>query len=274
MLGAAGAPVLAPHDPAYGYRDVGLTLTGDPVGPGREFILGTDRLGRDYLSRLLHGARSSLLAGMGANFVATLIGLVIGSVAAFAGSMYLKVPVGRRSFSVTIPVESLLMRLTDVTLAFPALLLAIALVAIIGPSLLLVVAVVALFLWPTTARIVYGRVLVLKEREFVEAANALGVPGYRILARHILPHVWSVVLVYAALGISAAILFEANLSFLGVGVPPPAPSWGTMIGDHISYYATDPRLIVLPGLAIMATILAFNLLGDALRDALDPHVRQ
>lgn len=264
---AAGANLIAPYDPNFAIRGTGLMPNGDPVGPSAEFLLGTDRLGRDYWSRLLHGARTSLTVGIGANLVATILGTLVGSVAAFAGTV--TVSIGRRRIG--IPVEIILMRLTDVVLSLPALLLAIALVAIIGPSLLLVVVVIGGLAWTVTARVVYGRMRLLRELEFVVAARALGASGYRILWRHVLPHVVSLIVVYATLGIAGAVLFEAILSFLGVGVPPPAASWGVMIAEHSSYYRTDPRLLVLPGAAMMLTVLAFNLLGDALRDAVDPH---
>ena len=252
------APLLTSHDPAFSYRRDGLTANGDPLGPGGAFILGTDRQGRDYFARLVYGARVSLGIGIGANLIAVSLGLAVGLVAGYAG--------GR--------VESLLMRTTDVMLAFPVLLLSIALVAVVGASFWLILAIIALFLWTPTARIVHGRVLSIKEHEFVEAARAAGATPARIVLRHVLPHVMPVIEVYAALGIAAAILFEATLSYLGVGVPPPTPSWGSMINEHISYYATDPRLVALPGLAILFTILSFNLLADALRAASDPfHVR-
>jgi peptide/nickel transport system permease protein len=164
----------------------------------------------------------------------------------------------------------MLMRITDLALAFPVLLLAIALAAVLGPSIGLVILVITSVNWATTSRIVYGRVSVLRDADFVDAAEASGVRGARILVRHILPHVLPLAIVYAALGIASTILFETTLSFLGAGVPAPAPTWGTMIADHISWYATDPRLVVLPGVAIMLTVLGFSLLGDSLRDALDP----
>lgn len=268
---AAGADVVAPYNPNFAIRGSGLTPAGDPVGPSAEFWLGTDRLGRDYWSRLLHGARTSLTVGIGANLVATVLGTIIGSVAAFAGSPTLRIGLRGRGRRFSLPIETILMRFTDVVLSLPVLLLAIALVAIIGPSLLLVVVVIGGLLWTSTARIVYGRMRLLRELEFVVAARALGASSYRILWRHVLPHVVSLIVVYATLGIAAAVLFEAALSFLGVGVPPPAASWGVMISEHASYYRTDPRLLVLPGAAIMLTVLSFNLLGDALRDALDPH---
>jgi peptide/nickel transport system permease protein len=268
------APLIAPHDPALQYRvrDGGLTSAFDPVGPTRQFPLGTDRLGRDYLSRLLFGARTSLTVGLVANGLATLVGLVVGSLAGFAGNPPVRLGLGRYAIRVRLPIETALMRATDAVLAMPALLLAIALAAVVGPSLALVTIVIAGLLWTTTARIVYGRVLDVKRRDFIQAAEAIGVSPARILIRHVLPHVLPVVVVYGTLGIAAAVLFETSLSYLGVGVPPPTPSWGTMIAEHISYYATQPRLVILPGLAIMLTILAFNLLGDALRDALDPHL--
>lgn len=249
------APLLAPHDPDQQFRREGLNSHGDPIGPSPGFPLGTDLLGRDELSRLLFGARTSLTVGIVANVLATFIGVTVGSIAAFGGRQ----------------IETILMRLTDAILSFPVLLLAIALVAIVGPSLPLVVAVIAGVLWTGVARIVHGRMIVLREFEFVIAAEAVGVPTRRIVTHHVLPHMSSIIVVYATLGIASTVLFEATLSFLGVGIPLPAATWGQMISQHLGYYDADPRLVILPGLAIMITILAFNLLGDALADALDPH---
>jgi peptide/nickel transport system permease protein len=266
------APVVAPHDPDQQFRREGLNAHGDPIGPSARFPLGTDLLGRDELSRLLFGARTSLTVGIIANAIATLIGVSVGAVAAFAGSLAVGLgPRGGRRIVVNIPLETILMRTTDAILSFPVLLLAIALVAIIGASLGLVVAVIAGVLWTGIARIVYSRMVVLREAEFVVAARALGVPAPRILVRHVMPHLTSIIAVYATLGIASTVLFEATLSFLGVGVPLPTATWGQMISQHLGYYDSDPRLVVLPGLAIMITILAFNLLGDALADAFDPH---
>jgi peptide/nickel transport system permease protein len=163
-----------------------------------------------------------------------------------------------------------MMRLTDVMMAFPVLLLAVALVAVLKPSLWIVIGVIAFVYWTPIARIVHGQVLSLKEREFIEAARAAGIGHGRILLRHILPHLVPLMIVYATLGIATNVLFEAALSFLGVGVQPPTPSWGGMISDGQSYYRSAPWLIIYPGLAIMLTVLGFNLLGDGLRDALDP----
>lgn len=264
------APLIAPHDPNYQYRGEGLTPGGDPLGPSAKFPLGTDKLGRDEFSRLLFGARTSLTVGIVANSLAIFIGVVVGTVAAYSRGRRMRLSALGRGASVPVPLETILMRATDVVLAFPALLVAIALVAIVGPSLGLVIVVIAAVLWTATARIMYSTSLVVLSSDFVVAATAIGVSDRRMIVRHLLPHLVPLIIVYATLGIAAAILFEATLSFLGVGVPPPAPSWGGMIIEHVGYYRTDPRVVALPGLAIMATILAFNLLGDALADALDP----
>jgi len=272
IIGAAVlAPLIAPHDPDQQFRRQGLTPKGDPLGPSALFPLGTDTLGRDYLSRLLYGAQASLTVGLGANFIATAIGVAVGALAAFIGTPRVHFMLLGALREVRVPVEGLLMRITDAVLSFPALLLAIALVAVVGPSLGIVIVVIASVLWTGIARIVYSRVIVVRETEFVLAARALGVGQMRILIRHIMPHLISLVLVYATLGIASTVLFEATLSFLGVGIPPPGASWGREISEGLGYYVTDPRLVILPGLAIMVTILAFNLLGDALADAFDPH---
>lgn len=272
ILLAIFAATLAPHDPDQQYRRDGLDAHGDPIGPSPAFPLGTDLLGRDELSRLLFGARTSLTVGIIANVLATTIGVTVGAVAAFARTVTLGIGRrGSRRLAISLPVETILMRTTDAILSFPVLLLAIALVAIVGASLALVVAVIAGVLWTGVARIVYSRMVVLREAEFVMAARAVGVPSRRIVVRHVLPHLTSIIAVYATLGIASTVLFEATLSFLGVGVPLPTATWGQMISQHLGYYDSDPRLVVLPGLAIMITILAFNLLGDALADAFDPH---
>lgn len=270
VLMAVFAPWIAPFDPNHQFRGEGLTPGGDPLGPTAKFILGTDKLGRDELSRLVYGARTSLTAGIAANSLATLIGVTIGMVAAAFRGYRLRLALLGRRYGVPVPIEALLMRLTDATLAFPALLVAIALVAIIGPSLGLVVLVIAGVLWAGIARIVYGRTLQILAFDFVTASRSMGATGTRVLVRHVLPNLIPLIVVYATLGIATTVLFEATLSFLGVGVPPPDPSWGTMLIDHVGYYRTDPRVVALPGLAIVATILAFNLLGDAVADALDP----
>lgn len=271
IIGAATfAEQLAPYDPNFQVRDGGLTADGAPQPPSSQFLLGTDRLGRDYLSRLLHGARTSLVVGIGATIVSTLVGAFVGSLAGFVRSVHLGGSIRGRRIGLTVPVEAILMRFTDVVLSLPALLIAIALVAVVGPSLWLVLAVISSLLWTVTARIVYSQVRQVRDLEYVVAARALGASSMDVLLRHVIPQTYPVLIVYASLGIAATVLFEAGLSFLGVGPPPPASSWGGMISEHAGYYRTDPRLLIVPGVAIMATVLGFNLLADALHDALDP----
>ncbi len=258
VLVAVFAPALAPHDPNQQFTD-GISLEGGPLPPGSgRFVLGTDPLGRDLLSRIIYGARVSLVIGLLANGLAILIGVTVGAVSAFYGGL----------------VDTILMRFTDIVMAFPVLLFAIALIAITGPSLATIILVIAILYWTYTARVIHSMVLSLKEKEFVEAARALGARRSRILVLYILPHLVSVIVVYATLGIATTVIIEASLSYVGVGVPPPTPSWGGMINEVQSYYRSDPWLVIFPGLAIMVTVLGFNLLGDWLRDTLDPVQRQ
>ncbi len=255
-LVAVFAPWLAPYDPAEQFPE-GLSQEGRPFGPTARYWLGTDLLGRDLFSRLLYGARVSLLIGVVANGAALTIGAALGGVAGYfkgwAGAVF--------------------MRFTDMMMAFPALLLAIALSAILRPSLWIVALVIALVNWVWIARVVYSQMLALSAREFVEAARAIGVPTGRLLVRHLLPHVIPTLLVWGTLGISTTVLFEAALSFLGVGVRPPTPSWGGIINESQSYFLEAPWLVAAPGVAVLLTSLAFNLVGDGLRDALDPQMR-
>ncbi|MFN8518673.1 MAG: ABC transporter permease [Chloroflexota bacterium] len=264
------APLLAPHDPNHAYREL-MPPDGSALPPSAMFPLGTDPDGHDYLSRLLYAGRATLLVGVGANLVAMLIGTLVGLVAGYAGTVHVPLPLGRR---LPIPVEGFLMRVTDAALAFPALLLAVAASAVLGRSLGLVALVVAAVLWTTTARLVYGRVRSLRTEGFVVAARALGSGDTTILRRHLAPFVLPLVLVYGALGIATTITFEATLSFLGAGVQASDPTWGRMLADAVGWYRTDPRLPLLPGLAIAVTVLAFSLLGDAARDAAEPRGRR
>ncbi len=252
VLGALFAPWLAPYDPSQQFFD-GLTLEGMPLPPGGKFPLGTDLLGRDLLSRLLFGARVSLIVGLVANGIAVVIGTVVGVAAGYLRGW----------------VEIVLMRLTDIMTAFPALVLAIALAAVLGPSLWIVALVIALVNWVWVARAIHAQVLSLARRDFVEAAHALGASTGRILFAHILPQLISTILVFGTLGISSAVLLEAALSFLGVGVQPPTPSWGGIINESQTYFLNAPWLVAFPGFAILLTSLCFNLLGEGLRDALD-----
>jgi peptide/nickel transport system permease protein len=261
-LAAIFAPLLAPHDPTEQFRD-GLTLDGQPMpstvlteGTGR-FPLGTDPNGRDLLSRILYGARVSLIVGVLANTLAVALGTVVGAVAGYLGN----------------PLETILMRFTDVMMAFPTLLLAMTLVAILSPSMWIIILVIGVVYWTWIARVIYGQMLTLRERDFVTAAWAVGVKRRRILARHLLPQLVPTIIVWGTLGIATNVMLEASLSYLGIGVQPPTPSWGGMIQQAQSFYRTAPWLVIFPGLAIMITVFAFNLLGDGLRDALDPSQR-
>ena len=250
---ALAAPWLAPYDPAQQFFD-GLTLEGAPLPPSARFWLGTDLLGRDLLSRLIYGARTSLMIGVAANSAAVALGALVGVIAG-----YLRGPVG-----------FILMRFTDLMIAFPALLLAIALAAIFAPSLWIVALVIALVNWVQVARIIYTETTGLASRDYIEATRALGAAWPRIVFRHILPHLAPTLLVWGTLGIATTVLLEATLSFLGIGVRPPTPSWGGIIYESQSYFLTAPWLVFFPGAAILLLALSFNLVGDALRDAFDP----
>jgi peptide/nickel transport system permease protein len=255
-LAALSAPVIAPFDPTEQFFD-GLTLEGAPLPPSERFLLGTDLLGRDLFSRLLFGARTSLVIGVVANGAAVTLGTLLGVVAGYIQGW----------------LGAAIMRFTDLMMAFPALLLAIALAAIFTPSLWIVAMVIALVNWVQIARVIYIETTALAAREYIEAARALGAAWPRILFLHVLPHLIPTILVWATLGIATTVLLEATLSFLGIGVQPPTPSWGGIIFESQSYFLTAPWLVFFPGVAIMALALAFNLVGDALRDALDPTQR-
>jgi peptide/nickel transport system permease protein len=256
VAAAALAPLLAPFDPSFQAVD-GLTADGSPVPPNGEFWLGTDLLGRDLLSRMIFGARNSLIIGLVANGASVLIGTTLGVTAGYLGGY----------------VGAALMRLTDLVMAFPALLLAVALAAILGSSLWIVAAVIAMVNWVQIARVIYTETTALSSRDYIEAARALGAGTPRILVQHLIPHLLPTVLVYGTLGIATTVLLEAMLSYLGVGVQPPDPSWGGIIFESQSYFLNAPWLVFFPGIAIILVALSFNLVGDALRDALDPTQR-
>jgi peptide/nickel transport system permease protein len=255
VLAAVIGPFFAPHDPTHQFDD-GISAIGAPLGHTSKFPLGTDFEGRDDLSRLLYGARLSLTISLFGNGLAVLLGVSLGAAAGWW-----------RGWA-----ERIIMRFTDVMLAFPSLLLALALVGIRGPSLGVIVVVIALVSWTALCRVTFGQVVSLREREWVESARATGVGSLRILIRHILPHLTAPIVVYATLGVALTVVFEGSLAYLGLGVPSPAASWGRMIHD-----ASDPNaltyywLLLFPSLALFCTVLGFNLLGDALRDAVDPH---
>ncbi|QND54623.1 ABC transporter permease (plasmid) [Phyllobacterium sp. 628] len=256
VLMALGAPLIAPYSPDNQMFD-GLSIEGAPLPPSAQFLLGTDTLGRDLFSRLLFGARTSLVIGLVANGIAVAIGLLVGIL-----SGYLRGAVG-----------GLLMRFTDLMMAFPALLLAIVLAALLHPSLWIVAMVIALVNWVQVARIVYTETRGLVERDFILAERSLGAGHLRILFVHILPHLMPTAIVWGTLGIATTVLLEATLSFLGIGVQPPQPSWGNIIFESQSYFQAAPWLVFFPGAIILLTALSFNLVGDALRDILDPTQR-
>ena len=256
LAGAVFAPWLAHYSPDEQMFD-GLTIEGSPLPPSGTFLLGTDLLGRDLFARLLYGARTSLIIGIAANGMALLIGTLIGLTAGYFRGW----------------IGAILMRFTDLMMAFPALLLAICLAAIFQPSLWIVALVIALVNWVQTARVIYTQTSSLAERDFIAAERTLGAGTGRILFRHILPHLVPTIIVWGTLGISTTVLLEATLSYLGVGVQPPTPSWGNIIFENQTYFQTAPWLVFIPGAAILLLALAFNLVGDALRDVLDPTQR-
>ena len=256
VAAAVLAPWIMPHDPFEQSFD-GLSLVGAPLPPGGDFLLGTDLLGRDLASRLILGTRTSLIIGVLANGIAILLGAGVGVTAGYFGGWP----------------GAVLMRFTDLMMAFPALLLAIVLAAIFQPSLLIVALVIAMVNWVQMARVIYTETRSLAERDFITVQRALGAGHLRVLLRHLLPHLLSSIVVFGTLGISTTVLLEATLSFLGVGVQPPMPSWGNIIFENQTYFTTAPWLVFFPGIAIVLLALAFNLVGDALRDILDPTLK-
>lgn len=249
FLSAIVAPLVMPWDPAT--QDLANRLQG----PSWEHWFGLDELGRDILARVLLGARVSLIVGLVVVGVSSVVGMMVGAVSGYYGGT----------------VDQIIGRVMDVLMAFPGMLLAIALVAVLGPSLVNVVLALTVIGWVGYARLVRGQVLRAREFEYVTAARALGAGTVRILARHVLPTAVPPLLVQATLGMAGAILSEAALSFLGLGVQPPTPSWGTMINGGRVHLLDAPHLTVFPGLFLAIVVLGFNFLGDGLRDAIDPH---
>ena len=250
ILAALTAPWIARHDP------IGINLSNQLMRPSAQHWLGTDIQGRDVWARLIFGTRVSLVVGFISQGIALLLGVTLGLIAGFYGKW----------------VDEVVMRMADVTLAFPTLLLLIAMVAALQPSIGVVFITIGIVGWAGMARLVRGQVLVVRQLEYVQAIRALGGHDSRIMVRHVLPNVIAPVLIAATLGIAGAIMAEAALSFLGLGVQPPTPSWGSMIaeGRDLAQLRHAPWTSLFPGLAIGAAVLGFNLLGDALRDALDP----
>ena len=256
-LAAIFADVIAPSAPD---RQL-LTARLDPpswLGGEHGYILGTDQLGRDVLSRVIYGSRVSLIVGLAGVLLSGTLGVTLGLVAGYFGGYW----------------DRVIMRVTDVQQAIPALVLAIAVVAVLRPSLLNLIIVLAVTTWVAFARVVRSEVLALRETLFVEAARVVGARDRRIIARHILPNVGASIIVIGSLTVANLILFEASLSFLGLGVPPPTPTWGRMVFDGMEYLSTAWWIPLFPGSAVMLTVLGSNLVGDWLRDALDPRQRQ
>jgi peptide/nickel transport system permease protein len=250
-VSAALAPWLAPHDPAR------QSLVEKRAKPGGKFLLGADEFGRDILSRVIYGSRIALLVGLLSAVIAVIGGLVLGTIAGFAGGW----------------LDATLMRGIEILLAFPYLLLALAIVAMMGPGALNTTIAVGIWGIPAVTRIVRGSVLALRETEYVGAARALGAPAPALLRRHVLPNIVPGLIVYATLFMANAILLEAALSFLGLGVQPPTASWGLMVSTGRDVLLVAPHVATVPGIAIMVAVLGFNLVGDGLRDALDPRLR-
>jgi len=248
VLAAVAGPWLVPHDP-----DVQM-LAHRLQGPSWAHPLGLDELGRDILARLVSGARISLGVGLTVVSVSAFVGILVGAVAGYAGGL----------------VDTVIGRVMDVLLAFPGILLAIALVAVLGPSLTNVVLALVVIGWVGYARVVRGQVLKIRELEYVQAARAVGAPVWRILWQHVIPPTLPAVTVQATLGMAGSIIAEASLSFLGLGVQPPTPSWGTMLDAGRAHLFNAPHLTLMPGLAIALLVLGFNFVGDALRDRIDP----
>jgi len=256
-LAALFAPLIAPADPLKQFRN-GLSDTGTPLPPSVQFPLGTDILGRDVLSRALYGARISLAVSFLANLIAAIAGTLLGLWAGYYSG----------------PLDWIIMRVVDILLAFPAILLALGLAAVWGHNFQIICLILSVVTFPALVRLVRGQVLSIREMLFVESARSLGAKDWWIILHHILPHTITVVVVWASLSFANTVLTEAALSFLGVGIPLPDSSWGNMIFEGQSRYRIAPWLILVPTTAILITPLGFNLLGDAVRDALDPRTSQ
>ena len=262
ILMAIFAPVFASitgHGANQQFRQTGLSPDGIPVGPSKTFLFGTDDQGRDVLVRIAYGARISLLIGVGATLLTVAVGAVLGLAAGYLGGI----------------VDTLIARMIDLVLSLPFLLFAVSLVSIGflgGAGISLIVFVIAVFSWAAVARIVRGQVLSIREKEYIEAARSLGATSWRIMFVDILPNVMTQLIVYTTLLIPVVIIFEAALSFLGLGVPPPTSDWGQMISDAQNYYEQAPWFLIFPSLFLLITTVAFNILGDGIRDALDPRI--
>jgi len=254
---AVFAPLLTPHNP----ETINIVQRLQPPGwrapDGALHVLGTDTLGRDVLARLAYGARVSLAVGLSAVFIAGSIGVLLGLISGYWGGV----------------VDDVIMRIGDIQLAFPFILLAISVLAVLGPGVGKLIAVLGITGWVQYGRIVRSQVVSCREMEFVDAARSIGARNWRIILRHILPNVWSAVIVIASFSVASTIISEASLSFLGLGVPPQVPTWGGMLSESREYLEIAPWLVIFPGLAIALTVLGINVLGDWIRDYLDPRMK-
>lgn len=242
------APLIAPYDP------INNNLLSSLESPGGKHLLGTDSLGRDQLSRIIYGSRISLMLGFTTQLINTIIGVTLGIAAGYFGGK----------------VDNMIMSLTNVMLSIPSLILGLTIMAVMGPGLINIFIALGFTLWTYTCRVVRAQTMVVKEKEFVKAAEALGATRWRIAIKHIIPQILGPVLVIATFGAASAILLEASLSFLGIGVQPPTPSWGAMLSRGREYIWTAPWLMIYPGIFLLVTILGLNLMGDGLRDYWDP----
>ena len=251
ILIAILAPVLTPYTPYEQSLQDALT------GPSRQYVLGTDNLGRDLLTRLLYVARISLVVSLGASILAAVVGTLLGLIAGYCGGV----------------AEQIIMRVTDALLSIPPLIMNMVLASVVGGDLFGISIVIGVSLVPTYIRMVNSMVLTLRENDYIVAARLIGLPAWKILLFHLLPNCFAPLIVVFTMNLGQAIMLEANLSFLGIGITAPTPAWGSMVSEGFSYLILEPRLAVLPGLCVVLVVVAFNIVGDALRDALDPRLR-
>ncbi len=251
IIAAIFAPQLAPHDP---YQQ---NLRASMLQPSKEYPLGTDELGRDLLSRIIYGSRISMMVGVVAVVISGVLGMALGLLAGYFGGW----------------TETIIMRFTDALMAFPPIVLILAVAAVLGGGLTNVMIAIGIGMVPTFCRLMCGQILATKENDFIKAAETIGVSDFSIMLRHLLPNVFPPLLILVTLNMGNAILMEASLSFLGIGINPPTATWGSLINDGTSNLLTNPLLSIFPGVAIVLVVLGFNLVGDGLRDALDPRLR-